>query len=214
MEAGRIRMRNRLGTVCMLLGALLVLGALVLFLFNQQTSQAAEDFSRNMIPVLQEEIAGAQRVASSDLTELENVPVELLKPEDVIMTEKIIDGNAYIGYLTIGELGLELPVMSGWSSDQLQISPCRFSGTVRGEDLVIMAHNYKSHFGSLAQLQQGDEVRFADMDGNVWHYQVVATDNLGAEEVEAMTAGDYDLTLFTCATNRIQRVTVRCDKIK
>lgn len=207
-------MRNRMGTACMLLGALLVLGALVLFLFNQQVSQAAEDFSRNMIPVLQEEIAGAQDTETLDLTGLDNVPVELLKPEDVIMTEKIIDGYAYIGYLTIDELGLELPVMSGWSSDQLQISPCRFSGTLRGEDLVIMAHNYKSHFGTLAQLQQGAEVRFADMDGNVWNYRVVATDILGAEEVEAMTAGDYDLTLFTCATNRTQRVTVRCDKIR
>lgn len=207
-------MRNRMGTACMLLGALLVLGALVLFLFNQQVSQAAEDFSRNMIPVLQEEIAGAQDTETPDLTGLDNVPVELLKPEDVIMTEKIIDGYAYIGYLTIDELGLELPVMSGWSSDQLQISPCRFSGTLRGEDLVIMAHNYKSHFGSLAQLQQGAEVRFADMDGNEWNYRVVATDILGAEEVEAMTAGDYDLTLFTCATNRTQRVTVRCDKIR
>lgn len=207
-------MRNRMGTACMLLGALLVLGALVLFLFNQQVSQAAEDFSRNMIPVLQEEITGAQDTETPDLTGLDNVPVELLKPEDVIMTEKIIDGYAYIGYLTIGELGLELPVMSGWSSDQLQISPCRFSGTLRGEDLVIMAHNYKSHFGTLAQLQQGAEVRFADMDGNVWNYRVVATDILGAEEVEAMTAGDYDLTLFTCATNRTQRVTVRCDKIR
>lgn len=207
-------MRNRMGTACMLLGALLVLGALVLFLFNQQVSQAAEDFSRNMIPVLQEEITGAQDTEAPDLTGLDNVPVELLKPEDVIMTEKIIDGYAYIGYLTIDELGLELPVMSGWSSDQLQISPCRFSGTLRGEDLVIMAHNYKSHFGTLAQLQQGAEVRFADMDGNVWNYRVVATDILGAEEVEAMTAGDYDLTLFTCAANRTQRVTVRCDKIR
>lgn len=207
-------MRNRVGFLCMLLGAMLVLGALALFLVNQQTSRAAEDFSRSMIPVLQEQIAGVQAAEPADLTVQDNVPVELLKPEDVIMTEKIIDGYAYIGYLTIGELGLELPVMSGWSSDQLQISPCRFSGTVRGEDLVIMAHNYKSHFGLLTQLQEGSNVEFADMDGNVWKYQVVVTDILGAEEVEAMTAGEYDLTLFTCAANRTQRVTVRCNKVK
>lgn len=207
-------MRNKAGVLCMLLGAALVIGALVLFLVNQQTSRAAEDFSRNMIPALQEEIAGAQGTGSMDLAALDNVPVELLDSEDVIMTEKIIGGYAYIGYLTVDKLGLELPVMSGWSSDQLQISPCRFSGTVRGENLVIMAHNYKSHFGSLAQLQEGDEVQFADMDGKVWKYQVVVTDILDAEEVAAMTAGEYDLTLFTCASNRSQRITVRCNKVK
>lgn len=192
----------------MALGAVLVAGALILFLTNRQEEINAEDFSRSLMPVLQQEIEAASPAETSP----DNTPVELLTQEELVMTEKVIDGHAYIGYLTVEELNLELPVMSGWSYDDLQISPCRFSGTVRGEDLVIMAHNYENHFGRLSQLAEGSRVRFVDMDGNVWNYEVAATDVLAADAVEEMTAGEYDLTLFTCTSYRTHRVTVRCNK--
>jgi sortase A len=77
-----------------------------------------------------------------------------------------------------------------------------------------MAHNFNSHFGRLPQLSVGSQIQFMDMDGQLWNYQVVAMDVLAAEAVEEMTAGEYDLTLFTCATNRTHRVTVRCNKME
>lgn len=209
MEAEKIPMRSKLGYLYMLLGALLVSGALTLFLTNRQADKTAEDFGRSLLPVLREEIEAAPLVE----TVPDNTPRELLNQEDLIMTETVINGHSYIGYLTIEDLNLELPVMSGWTEEQLRISPCRYSGTVRGEDLVIMAHNYKSHFGYLAQLKEGAQVRFADMDGTVWNYEVAATDVLKAEEVEAMTAGEYDLTLFTCSSDRVHRITVRCNRV-
>ncbi len=79
---------------------------------------------------------------------------------------------------------LELPIMSGWDDRRLQISPCRFTGTLKGEDLVIMAHNYNSHFGRLSQLSEGSPIQFMDMDGNLWDYSVAAMDILPAEAVE------------------------------
>ena len=202
-------MKRKLGLFCMLLGAALVIAAMALLVANRKEEKTAENFTSSTLPALQEEIAEVQAepMADPDL-----VPMELLQPEDLIMTEKVLDGYAYIGYLRIADLNLELPVMSGWSTEQLQISPCRFSGTVRGEDLVIMAHNYRAHFGSLSQLQPGAAVQFVDMDGTVWNYEVVVTDVLAAQDVEEMTAGDYDLTLFTCTSNRTHRVTVRCDR--
>ena len=36
-----------------------------------------------------------------------------------------IDGNEYIGYLTIPALGLELPVMAELDSARLETAPCR-----------------------------------------------------------------------------------------
>ena len=75
-----------------------------------------------------------------------------------------------------------------------------------------MAHNYSSHFGRLSQLSEGSPIQFMDMDGNLWDYSVAAMDILPAEAVEEMTAGEYDLTLFTCAPNRSQRITDRCNK--
>lgn len=205
-------MRNKTGIFCMFLGALLVLGAMFLFLWNEKESKDAGSYSENVMPAIQDEIQQAIETTPEKSDASENVPVELLTEEELFMTEKVINGYAYIGYLTIPDLNLELPVMSGWDNTRLQISPCRYSGTVKGEDLVIMAHNFKSHFGYLNTLTEGAQVQFVDMDGMVWQYQVVAKDILAAEAVEDMTAGEYDLTLFTCTKNRTHRVTIRCNK--
>jgi sortase A len=128
------------------------------------------------------------------------------------MTEVEIDGYAYIGYLSIPNLGLELPVMSSWSYSQLRRAPCRYSGSVRGEDLVLMAHNYKNHFGRISRLNLNDSVSFTDMDGITTQYKVAALDILESTAVETMTAGEFDLTLFTCTYGGKSRVTVYCNK--
>lgn len=144
---------------------------------------------------------------------IQNTPVEFLTEEQLKMTEVKINGNSYIGYITIPDLNLELPVMANWNYSQLRISPCRYAGSVRGKDMVILAHNYKSHFGNISKLRLGDNVYFTDMDGNVWSYEIVATDILGPYDVEEMMSGEYDLTLFTCTPGGSYRVTVRCMQI-
>ena len=60
--------------------------------------------------------------------------------------------------------------------------------------------------------EEGDKVIFTDMDGVVTHYQVVALDILQPTAVEEMTAGAYDLTLFTCTYDSGSRLTVRCEQ--
>lgn len=213
-------MRNKFGILCMLLGAAMVLCALYLVVHNEQENLEAEVFTENILPLIRDEISIAQQTDPTEQTTPQDTgPGEfpssddLILPEDLIMTEKVINGYSYIGYLTIPELNLELPIMSGWDSRRLQISPCRFTGTLKGKDLVIMAHNYQSHFGRLSKLSEDSAVQFTDMDGNVWHFTVAAMDILPAEAVEEMTAGEYDLTLFTCAPNRSQRLTVRCNRL-
>ena len=129
------------------------------------------------------------------------------------MTEVMIDGIPYIGYLSIQKLDLNLPVISTWNYSLLNVAPCRYVGTVRGEDLVLMAHNYDSHFGKLSQLELGDTITFTDMDGEIISYEVVGEDILEPTAVEEMTAGVFDLTLFTCTYGGKYRVTIYCDQI-
>ena len=207
-------MRSKIGIFCMLIGLFLISGAVFLFLSNNRDEKNAGTHVQNLIPVLMEEVKQVQESSESGVALPDNKPVELLTQEDVVMTETVIDGHAYIGYLEIPDLGLTLPVMSDWSYAKLQISPCRFSGSLRGEDLVIMAHNYTSHFGSLKTLTEGSQINFYDMNGVIWEYEVVALDVLPGDAVEEMISGEYDLTLFTCATNRSHRITIRCDKVE
>lgn len=202
----------------MVLGTALLIGALSLFLYNQNESDAAGEAAAQVMPVIVQRIQEnvQEREESSGESSgytgpVPNTPLQFLTPEDKKMTETVIDGDAYIGYLSIPALSLELPVMADWSYSKLNKAPCRFTGTLRGEDLVIMAHNYWRHFGQLSELKLDDEVIFVDMDGVTTKYRVVATDILGPDAKEEMTSGEYDLTLFTCTYGGENRVTVRCD---
>lgn len=206
-------MRNKIGTFLMLCGVALVLAALGLFLMNRREAENAELQSAILLPQL---VDMAQQPETQEETRLPEpeIPEELLTPEDVKMEEVEIDGHVYIGYLSMPTVELELPIMSDWSYEKLTIAPCRYYGTLRGKDLVLLAHNYDRHFGRLNDLKVGDSVYFTEMDGTVTAYKVIARDILDPYAVEEMTAGLYDLTLFTCTYGGQSRVTVYCDMEK
>lgn len=201
----------------MILGVLLMAGAFGFHYMNRQEDIEAQMAVREVVPQLVERIsesAESEAECESELLPQLQVPVELLTEEDKTMTEAEIDGYMYIGYISIPEQELELPVMSTWSYPQLKIAPCRYSGSVRGEDMVLMAHNYVSHFGKLSNLELGSKVWFTDMDGTVTAYEVVGKDLLSPTAVDEMTAGDFDLTLFTCTYSGTNRITVYCDMVE
>lgn len=210
-------MRRKFGAVCIVLGIALLLGAVGLALYNRQEDRSAGESAQSVMPELVEQIRENTRQtlpASEIMPELElHKPVKLLTEEEKKMTEVIIDRIPYIGYLSIPALELELPIISTWDYQLLNAAPCRYVGTVKGEDLVLMAHNYESHFGKLSQLKTGDAITFTDMDGEITLYEVVGEDILNPTDVEEMIAGVFDLTLFTCTYGGEYRVTVYCDKV-
>lgn len=203
-------MRNKLGTICMGLGAVLILMALSLFFWNQQQDRQAGEASAVVLPQLRQHIVQPEVEPAAD-PEPEDLP-SLPDPFDPTMTEVEIDGLAYIGTLTIPTLELELPVLSAWDEQRLRIAPCRYAGSTKTGDLVIAGHNYRQHFGRLSSLSVGDAVRFEDMDGVCRAYEVAAVETLGPDAVEQMTSGEYDLTLFTCTYDGSLRVTIRCEQ--
>lgn len=198
----------------MVLGAMLFLGSVVLSVNNQQENYSAEQSSAEVMPELIDQIrenVKATLSSSDPLPELQK-PVEVLTEEEKKMTEVMINGIPYIGYLSIPKLDLDLPIISTWDYSRLNVAPCRFTGTVLGEDLVLLAHNYASHFGKISQLEVGDTVLFTDMAGQQILYEVVGKDILPPDAVEEMTSGYFDLTLFTCTYGGQSRVTIYCDR--
>lgn len=197
-------MGHKIGTACMILGTALVLAALSLFLWNRWDDRQAGVSVEKILPQVEEAVKAAAEEESTVIPD----------PYSTEMTEVEIDGYLYVGYITIPALGLELPVMSDWSYPQLKISPCRYFGSTKSDDLVIAAHNYARHFGNIKNLEPGDAVYFTDMDQMVSVYEVAEVDILSPTAVEEMTAGDYALTLFTCTYGGKSRVTVRCDRVQ
>ncbi len=182
--------KNKIGTAFICAGIILLTAALTLFLFNQDEAYKAERASQEILS--QMHFDGTPDPYNNEMTVVE------------------IEDNGYIGYLSIPELNINLPVMSEWNYESLKTAPCRYYGSTKTNDLVIAAHNYFSHFGKISKLKPGDEISFTDMDGIVTDYQVKAIDILSPAAVEEMTNGEYDLTLFTCTYGAQSRVAVRC----
>lgn len=206
-------MKNKIGRFCMILGTVLILSAVSLFLYNQYEEKRAEESSLYLVSQIMDKIKENEGDTDSTPDQPISTPLEYLDEDTLKMSEVQIEDYEYIGYLSIPKLGLELPVMSEWDYPRLKIAPCRYTGSVRGEDFVIMAHNYKRHFGGLSNLQEGDRVTFTDMDGEATTYQVIAKDVLNPDAVEEMIAGTFDLTLFTCTYGGKSRVTVYCNRM-
>ncbi|OPZ21033.1 MAG: Sortase family protein [Firmicutes bacterium ADurb.BinA205] len=128
-----------------------------------------------------------------------------------------LDGNVYLGYISIPDINIELPVLKNWSYPNLKISPCRYMGSVFTDDMIICAHNYTTHFGKIGNLHTDSEIIFTDVNGKEYRYQVINMAELSGTAVEQMQFGDaedWDLTLFTCTLGGQTRVTVRAARIE
>ena len=198
--------RKKKGTWLMTGGLLLIAAALFLTCFNLWDERRATNSAGEALREL--EAVRPEEAEATEPGEAE-IPAYLLDPGREMPAVEV-DGGRYIGVLEVPSLGLELPVMETWSYPNLRVAPCRYSGSAYQDDMIVAAHNYKTHFGQLKELRPGDEVRFTDTEGNVFRYAVAALETLGKYDVEEMTSGDWDLTLFTCTYGGQSRVTVRC----
>lgn len=189
----------------MIMGTVLVLSALLILLHNQMEARDAE---KAALSALQE-----VRAAISENARESMLP-ELEYPNDTNvlgeMRVEVIDGQAYIGCLSIPCLELELPIMSEWNYERLKMAPCRQFGSAESNDLVLAGHNYKRHFGMLHLLNIGDLVTFTDMGGKVLAYEVGAVETIAPTAVEEVKNSEWDLLLYTCTYGGRNRVAVGC----
>ena len=205
-------MKKIFGILCMVIGAVLMTLALSLFISNQKEDRRAAESAQKTLVTLVEQIEEQHE---------ETVSGNLQLPQgnnghslQIQMSTMEVEGNTYVGFLSLPALGMELPIMADWNYELLQLAPCLYSGTTFTNDMVLMAHNFQSHFGRINELQLGDEIIFTDVTGGRLRYEVVAKDVLASTDVEEMIEGAYDLTLFTCTYGGAERVTIRCNYAK
>ena len=204
----KLKRKKRNSIIFMLTGLLLIAAALVITWLNmweQRSAGVYSDYARDKVV---NAINDEREKADPD-----DEPPYIRNP-DMEMPVVTVDGMDYIGVLSVPVLGLELPILSEWSYPNLKKTPCRFSGSAYLDDLILLGHNYTTHFGKLRRLKQGDTLIFTDAVGNVFNYEVVDQEILEPTMIKDLKAGDWDLTLFTCTLGGRTRVTVRCDRIK
>ena len=208
------------GITLIAVGLLLLLGSAALLIHNQQEDQKAGRAANEQLSLLvgqieekkQQETTVTPSPEDEEALTQELSPIPSASEEEELMEEIEVEGNGYIGYLSFPTLEMDLPVMSDWSVEKLYTAPCHYFGTVQQGNLVIMAHNYQRHFGRITELKKGDPVIFVNIFGEAFFYEVEHQEVLPSDCIPELTAGEYDLTLFTCTYGGANRITVRCNE--
>lgn len=195
-------MRKWIGVICVFLGVVCILSSAGFVVYNQWEDKNAEEIAQSLLDDVQSIIDEK----TSGFNGTEKTPPE--------MSTVKVDGYDCIGILSIPVIDLELPVLTDWSYVKLKNAPCHYYGTYYEKDFVIAAHNYKSLFGRLSELQTGDIVFFTDVKGVTYYYEVVLLETLPKEATKEMITGGFDLSLYTCTPGGASRVTVRCNAVK
>lgn len=201
------------GRICIILGLLCLAASFVLAGTNIcQGRLAYERAMKRVTPLLkwiEENRCSDLEKKTNGHNAYQDVPLWERYP-DMDMPVAVIDGEAYIGILEIPSMDLKLPILKYLTNANLQNAPCRYEGSAYLDNMIIAAHNYRNHFGQISGLAMGSEVRFTDMAGNVFSYQVSEQEIIGGYDIPSMKNGDWDLTLFTCTYSGQSRVTIRC----
>ena len=191
-------MKKTIGIICIIAGIAMIFLSIYLIGKNYYVEYNAGKSIDNVIPKLEEKIGSAD-VGTDTLADVE---------------ETIFDGHVYIGIIKVPSQNLELPIIKEWNYDNLEIAPCRFTGSYKSKDLVIAGHNYKRHFSKLKNLQKGDEIIFVAANGKDYIYRVSLVEVLEPKQVEYLInkekENEWDLSLFTCTKSGAGRYVVRC----
>lgn len=195
----------------MLLGVLMILASAGFWGVNALEERQAGIAAEQAANILKKEIADARSGELSEETGISGDIDSAVLEGDESITATLLSGD-YMGILSLPDLGLELPVAAQWSYPALRKTPCRYSGSVEEENLVILAHNYERHFGGLKRLKPGARITFTSLDGGETVYEAVDIRTLGPDQAEEMLEGDWQLLLFTCTYGGENRVAVWCRK--
>ena len=191
-------MRKWMGVICVFLDVCCILSSVGFVAYNRWENENAED-------IVQDLLEDIQSIIEEKQTE-QFLPAE--------MTTVKVDGYECIGILSIPVLDIELPVLTDWSYAKLKKAPCHYYGSYYEKDFVIAAHNYKSNFGRLSELQTGDIVIFTDINNVERYYEVVLLETLHKNATKEMIISGFDLSLYTCTLGGSNRVTVRCNAVE
>ena len=192
-------MKKKVGISLITIGLILIFCAATLLVYNNYESRRAK--------------VQAEALMGSIVDEINSNQTGDVDPFDKEMKVVDINGYGYIGYISVPDLKIDLPVMSELDQGRLKIAPCRYYGSSKTDNLVIAAHNYRSHFGYLGRLGVGSSVFFTDMEGEKKSYTVISVEILQPSDSDKVKDTGDDLILYTCTYRGVSRIVVRCSEV-
>ena len=211
---------KKIGIVLLTAGAVLVIAALLLFSHNRAEDRRAGESAEETLRLVEAAMAeretngetGASASPGAAAAGTETGSGGLPAPPALDMPTVRSGAYDYIGYLDFPGYDLTMPVAATWSFPAMEISPCRHTGSVYNDNLVVAGHNYKTEFDVLFHLEAGDTVTFTDVDGNVFTYTVREFASVTPDDSDTVMNSGYALTMYTCNWDTSERVTVFCER--
>ena len=119
---------NKISKIFIFVGIFLILTSNIILLHNNHIEKTAGIKSSEVLNILKDSINTQQ--------------ITINNQEKIIkeMETTTINGNEYIGTITIPSINLELPVIKEYTIDKLNIAPCRYYGSINTNDLIICGH--------------------------------------------------------------------------
>lgn len=195
--------------VLVALGCCCIIAAATLATYNYLDATRAAREAQELADLMASLLAEGTLPADFDL----EIDDELAQGGDGDVASRWVGGYDLCGVLSIPKIKVRLAIISEWSYPNLTVSVCRYSGSPE-EQMILLGHNYRGHFGDLNKLVAGDKVSFTDVDGVLHEYEVTDSQVFADYEGLDVISGDgWDLTLFTCTYDRTGRVVVRCSRI-
>lgn len=130
-----------------------------------------------------------------------------------VMPSMEIDGESYVAVLEMSTHKYRVPVRSVWDEKAVKAVPCRYSGSVYNNSLIIALSDEEGQMDFVNNVNAGDKLTITDMRGERFSYQVTKIENRNEIDKEKLNSGEYDLTLLVEYSGYTDYLYIRCDNI-
>lgn len=127
------------------------------------------------------------------------------------MSSMEIDGESYVALLEMDMYKFKMPVRSVWDEKAVEAVPCRYSGSIYNNSLVIAATDAEGQLDFVNSVNTGDRLTVTDMRGEQFSYKVVKVENSNTATDEELNTDEYDLTIFVEYSGPTDYLFIRCD---
>ena len=182
--------------ICILGGACLLVGAMVILAFWRWNIYNSEKQSQYYVATLQKLIAQPQ----------DAVPEER---RDNTMSVLSVDGTDFVGTIALPRYESTLPVCANWGKTSQY--PCGFSGSIYNGTMQIGATTQKGQYDFYRELSIGDTVIYTDVEGNRYTFAITGLRYEKHADQTALQREDAPLTLFIKNIYSFEYLIVFCD---
>ena len=190
-------MKNKkiISIISIIVGAILVVASIGLLFFNMRGYDIDTDSAIVQIEKLLPNIT-------------QSVPQE---KGNNAMSSMEIAGESYVALLEMDMFKFKMPVRSVWDEKAVEAVPCRYSGSVYNNTLVIASTDEKGQMDFVNNINTGDRLNLTTMRGEQFSYKVVKVENSNTATAEELNTDEFDLTIFVEYSGHTDYLFIRCE---